>query len=106
MSFATVSKFLKGKFSVVHMQNRTLAGGVVRKGCGLIFIFAGEYLMQTFFFMQFIFEAFLIYTGVATITTDKDDEDYPSQSPMVLWLQKHLSVINAYDFKACFCGNV
>lgn len=34
LSFATVSKFLKGKFSVVHMQNGTLAGGVVMKVCG------------------------------------------------------------------------
>ena len=58
------------------------------------------------FFTQFIFEAFLIYTGVATSTTDEDDEDDPSQNPMVLWLQKHFSVINAYDLKACSCGNV
>ena len=34
LSFATVSKFLKGKFSVVHMQNGTLAEGVVMKVCG------------------------------------------------------------------------
>ena len=34
LSFATVSKFLEGKFSVVHMQNGTLAGGVVMKVCG------------------------------------------------------------------------
>jgi tellurite resistance protein TerC len=68
----------------------------------LIFIFAGEYLMHSFFFMQFIFGAFLIYTGVKTITTDEDDEDDPSQNPMVLWLQKHFSFVNAYDSKGCF----
>ena len=62
--------------------------------------------MQTFFFMQFILEAFPIYTGVTTITTDEDDKDDPSQNPMVLWLQKHFSVINAYDLKAGFCGSV
>ena len=62
--------------------------------------------MQTFFFMQFIFQALLIYTGVTTITTDEDDEDDPSQNPMVLWLQKHFSVVNAYDLKACFFVNV
>ena len=43
---------------------------------------------------------------MTTITTDKDDGDDPSQNPMVLWLQKHFSVINAYDLKACFCGDV
>ena len=56
--------------------------------------------------MQFIFRAFLIYTGVTTITTNGDDEDNPSQNPMVLWLQKHFSVVNAYDPKACFFVNV
>ena len=56
--------------------------------------------------MQSTSEAFPIYTGVTTLTTDEDDEDDPSQNPMVLCLQKHFSVINAYGSKACFCGNV
>ena len=72
----------------------------------LILVFDGEYLMHTFFFMQFIGGAILIYTGATTITTDKDDEDDPSQNPMVLWLQKHFPVVNAYISKVCFFVNV
>ena len=61
----------------------------------LIFICAGEYLMHTFFLMKFIFEAFFIHTGVTTIATDENNEDDPSQNPMVLWLQKHFSVVTS-----------
>ena len=52
--------------------------------------------MYTSFLMQLIGEAILIYTGVTTFTTDEDDEDDPSQNPMVLWLHKHFSAINTY----------
>ena len=68
----------------------------------LIFICAGEYLMHTFFLMKFIFEAFFIHTGVTTIATDENNEDDPSQNHMEPELQKHFSVANAYDSKACF----
>jgi ammonium transporter Rh len=34
LAFATISKLLEGKFSVVHMQNATLAGGVAMGVCG------------------------------------------------------------------------
>ena len=43
---------------------------------------------------------------MTTITTDEDNENDPNQNPMVPRLQKHFSVINAYDLKACFCGDV
>jgi tellurite resistance protein TerC len=59
----------------------------------LILIFAGVYLMRTFFFLQFIRGAFLLHTGVTTITTNKKDGNDPSQKPTVRWLQKHFSVV-------------
>lgn len=67
----------------------------------LVFIFVGEYLMHAFFFMHFIFGGFLVWTGIKTMTSDDEDED-PSQHPLVLWLQKRVPLLNAYDSKASF----
>jgi len=67
----------------------------------LVFIFIGEYLMHAFFFMHFIFGSFLIYTGIKTATADEEDDD-PSQHPLVQWLQKHVPFVSAYDSKGSF----
>lgn len=78
----------------------------------LAFIFVGEYLMHTLFFMHFIFGSFLIYTGLKTVAVDDDDDD-PSKHPVVLWLQNHVPFVSAYDKNGAFfvrvpvdkCGN-
>jgi len=62
----------------------------------LLFIFIGEYLMHAMFFMHFIFGAFLVYTGFKTACFDEDDED-PSQQPLVKWLTKHVPFVSVYD---------
>lgn len=67
----------------------------------LIFIFVGEYLMHAMFFMHFIFGAFLVYTGIKTATTDDEDED-PSQQPLVQFLQRRVPFISAYDANGAF----
>ena len=61
----------------------------------LVFIFVGEYHMHAFYCMDVVFGSFLIYADVKTIGADVEDED-PSQHPLVLWLQEHLSFDNAY----------
>ena len=43
----------------------------------LILVFAGKYLLHTFF-IQFSGEAFLISTGATTIITNEDDEVVPA----------------------------
>jgi len=67
----------------------------------LVFIFVGEYLMHSLSFMHLIFGAFLIYTGINTVAGDDEDED-PSQQPLVLWLQSHLSFVSVYAHDASF----
>jgi tellurite resistance protein TerC len=67
----------------------------------LIFIFVGEYLMHAFAFMHLIFGAFLIYTGVQTVTGDEEDED-PSQHPFIVWLQSKVSFVSVYCSHASF----
>jgi tellurite resistance protein TerC len=67
----------------------------------LAFIFVGEYLMHTMTFMHLVFGAFLIYTGIKTVTSDEEDED-PSQQPAVMWLQNHLSFVSVYAKDASF----
>jgi len=67
----------------------------------LAFIFLGEYLMHAMTFMHLIFGGFLIYTGIQTVTGDDEDED-PSQNPLVLWLQSHIPFVPVYDSNASF----
>jgi tellurite resistance protein TerC len=67
----------------------------------LIFIFIGEYLMHAMAFMHLVFGAFLVYTGVKTVTTDEEDED-PSQQPLVMWLQNQMKFVNVYDSNGAF----
>jgi len=75
-----------------------IVGAVIMR---LIFIFVGEYLMHAMGFMHLVFGAFLIWTGIQTVTSDEEDED-PSQQPMVLWLQNHMKFVNVYDSKGAF----
>jgi len=89
-----------------HLKHRPLYLGI----CGAIvfrlaFIFIGEYLMHAMFFMHFVFGAFLIYTGVKTAMADEEDED-PSQHPMVQWLQRQVPFVSYYDEKGSFFVNV
>ena len=77
-------------------------GGVY---CRLVFIFVGEYLMHGFYFMDLVFGSVLLYTGVETITADEEDED-PSQHPLVLWVQVHMSFVNDYGSRGCFLVGV
>jgi tellurite resistance protein TerC len=67
----------------------------------LAFIFLGEYLMHAMTFMHLIFGGFLIYTGIQTVVGDDEDED-PSQNPLVLWLQSHIPFVPVYDSNASF----
>jgi len=85
-----------------HLKHRPLYWGI----CGavffrLAFIFIGEYLVHAMFFMHFIFGAFLVYSGIKMFTADEEDED-PSQHPMVLWLQKRVPFVSAYDERGAF----
>merc|ERR1719371_40509 len=85
-----------------HLKHRPLylgiMGAVVFR---LVFIFIGEYLMHAMTFMHLVFGAFLVYTGVKTVTADEEDED-PSQQPLVLWLKGRFAFISVYDSKGAF----
>jgi len=85
-----------------NMKHRPLFFGIVGAVVmRLAFIFIGEYLMHTMSFMQFVFGAFLVYTGIQTVSGDDEDED-PSQQPVVLWLQSKMSFVNVYGSKGEF----
>jgi len=85
-----------------HLKHRPLYYGI----CGavvfrLVFIFIGEFLMHALYFMHLVFGSFLIYTGVKTITADDEDDD-PSQQPVVQWLTRKLPFVSTYDDKGAF----
>merc|ERR1719199_1085964 len=79
-----------------------IMGAVVSR---LVFIFIGEYLMHAMTFMHLVFGAFLVYTGIKTVSCDEEDED-PSQQPLVLWLQNHLSFVSVYAADGSFFVSV
>merc|ERR1719265_2229307 len=85
-----------------HLKHKPLYWGI----CGAIvfrlaFIFIGEYMMHAMFFAHLLFGAFLVYTGVNTAIADDDDED-PSQNPLVQFLSKHVPFVSAYDSEGSF----
>eukprot|EP00747_Dinoflagellata_sp_TGD_P134382 gnl/TRDRNA2_/TRDRNA2_175313_c0_seq7.p1 gnl/TRDRNA2_/TRDRNA2_175313_c0~~gnl/TRDRNA2_/TRDRNA2_175313_c0_seq7.p1 ORF type:complete len:434 (+),score=95.08 gnl/TRDRNA2_/TRDRNA2_175313_c0_seq7:92-1393(+) len=93
-------------FSVYGTPNRLKHKPLFWGICGavffrLLFIFLGELLMHTMFFMRFVFGGFLIYTGIQTVTAEDDDED-PSQHPAVQFLQKRVPFVSAYDTHGAF----
>jgi tellurite resistance protein TerC len=71
----------------------------------VLFIFIGEYLMHAMFFMHLVFGAFLVYTGVKTMMVEDEDDD-PSQHPMVLWLREKVSFLSVYDKNMAFFVNL
>jgi len=75
-----------------------IMGAVVLR---LGFIFIGEYLMHAMTLMHFVFGGFLVYTGYKTLAVDDDDED-PSQQPMVKWLESLVPFVGVYCDKGSF----
>jgi tellurite resistance protein TerC len=71
----------------------------------LVFIFIGEFLMHTLWFMHLIFGAFLVYTGIKTVSADEEDED-PTQQPLVVWLKSHMRFVGVYAKDASFFVSV
>merc|ERR1719440_2307117 len=53
------------------------------------------------FVFHLIFSAFLVYTGIKTVSCDEEDED-PSQQPLVLWLQSNMKFVSVYAKDASF----
>jgi tellurite resistance protein TerC len=85
-----------------HLKHRPLylgiLGAVVFR---LGFLFIGEYLMHAMNLMHFVFGAFLVYTGYKTVGADDDDED-PSQQPLVKFLQDRVPFVGMYCDKGSF----
>jgi tellurite resistance protein TerC len=85
-----------------HLKHKPLYYGIVGAVFfRLIFIFIGEFLMHAMYLIHFVFGAFLVYTGVKTMTADDEDED-PSQQPLVQWLQRKVAFISLYDSQGYF----
>jgi len=57
--------------------------------------------MHVMTIMHFVFGGFLVYTGIGTVTADEEDED-PSQHPLVLWLQNNVPFVSVYDKHGSF----
>jgi tellurite resistance protein TerC len=61
------------------------------------FIFAGSYLISKFFWITYIFAAFLVFTGVRMfLSRDKEEKIDPDQHPIVKFCAKHFRVHPTY----------
>jgi tellurite resistance protein TerC len=58
--------------------------------------------MHAMFLAHILFGAFLVYTGWKAATSDEDEDDDPSQNPLVQWLSRRLPFVGAYDAKGSF----
>lgn len=85
-----------------HLKHKPLFWGI----CGavffrLVFIFIGEFLMHAMWAAHLLFGGFLVYTGIHSAVADDEDED-PTQNPLVQWLSKKVPFIPAYDAQGSF----
>jgi tellurite resistance protein TerC len=68
----------------------------------LTFLFIGEWLMHAMFLAHVLFGAFLVYTGFKAATSDDEEDDDPSQNPIVQFLSRRTPFVGAYDAKGSF----
>merc|ERR1719446_36475 len=93
-------------FKVYHtpdrLKHRPLFLGILGQA---VFTFSlltcGEWLFHKLFFLHMVFGLFFIYIGVSTVTGDDDDDD-PTQNPVVQWLQRTLPFVSIYDTEGHF----
>jgi tellurite resistance protein TerC len=65
-----------------------------------IFIFAGSYLISKFFWVTYVFAAFLVFTGIRIfLTRDKEDKIDTERHPIVKFCAKHFRVHPSYAGK-------
>lgn len=60
----------------------------------------GEYIFHKVYFLHLVFGAFFIYIGVSAMGDDDDDD--PTQNPVIQWLQANLPFVAAYDTQGSF----
>lgn len=68
----------------------------------LAFLFIGEWLMHAMFLAHILFGGFLVYTGFKAATSDDEEDDDPSQNPIVQFLSRRMPFVAAYDLKGSF----
>lgn len=61
----------------------------------------GEYIFHKLFFLHVVFGLFFIYIGVTSVLGDDDDDD-PTQNPMIQWMTDKLPFVSVYDTEGHF----
>jgi len=61
----------------------------------------GEYIFHKLYFLHIVFGVFFIYFGVSCMFGDDDDDD-PTQNPMIQWLTRKLPFVSVYDTEGHF----
>jgi tellurite resistance protein TerC len=65
-----------------------------------IFIFAGSYLISKFFWVTYVFAAFLVFTGIRMfLSRDKEEKIDPEKHPIVKFCAKYFRVHPKYEGK-------
>lgn len=85
-----------------HLKHKPLFIGIIGAVIfRLVFFVVGQALLHSNSWMHLIFGGFLVYTGVKAGITDDEDED-PSQNPLVKWLERRLPLLGGYDKDGSF----
>jgi len=61
----------------------------------------GEYIFHKLFFLHVVFGLFFIYIGITAAMGDDDDDD-PTQNPLIQWMQEKLPFVSVYDTEGHF----
>jgi tellurite resistance protein TerC len=80
-----------------HLQHRVLFWGIL--GALIMrasLILVGAALLQAFHFMEYVFGAFLVYTGYKLMKSVEEDID-PGKNPLLRLAQRYLPLFNSYE---------
>jgi tellurite resistance protein TerC len=61
----------------------------------------GEYVFHKLYFLHILFGLFFIYIGVSQALVDDEDDD-PTQNPLIKWLQANFRFVSIYDTEGHF----
>lgn len=93
-------------FKVYHtpdeLKHCTLFYGILGQAIfTLSLLTLGEYIFHKLYVLHFLFGLLFIYVGVTCAMGDDDDDD-PTQNPIIQWLQAKLPFVSVYDTQGHF----
>ncbi len=85
-----------------RLHHRVLFWGIIGAlGMRAVFILAGAALLNAFHWMNYVFGAFLVYTGIK-ILRQGETEVEPEHNPVVRWFRRVIPLVSGYESNTFF----